>query len=117
MSLYEETDVVNCDQGADHDTTTLSLQVTKSFAFHQRCAMVEVVQLVNRGFSKWNPGSLSAWQKYLNVEVILLCEFVISEIYKNHLYENVFEVILVSEFMKYEFQKYESLLQSCLFAS
>ena len=42
MPLYEETDVVNCDQGADHDTTTLSFQVTKSFTFHQRCAMVEI---------------------------------------------------------------------------
>ena len=27
----------------------------------------------------WQPASLPAWQKYINVEVILISEFVISE--------------------------------------
>ena len=34
----------------------------------------------NRGFSKWNPGSLSAWLKGLNVEVILVSGFMNSGI-------------------------------------
>ena len=33
-----------------------------------------------RGFLKWNPGSLSPWQKDLNVEVILISDFMNSEI-------------------------------------
>ena len=40
-----------------------------------------------RGFTKWNPGSLSAWQKYFNVEVILISEFDFRK--KNQYYKNM----------------------------
>ena len=46
----------------------------------------------------WQPVSLPAWQKYLYVEVILISEFVISELRINST-KKMFEVILISEFM------------------
>ena len=61
--------------------------------------------LCNRGFSKWNPGSLSAWQNYNNVEMILISEFVISEI-RIKLYKNCLKWSL---FLNSWIQKYESL--------
>ena len=39
-----------------------------------------LARLAVRGFSKWNPVSLLAWQKDLTVEVILISEFTDSEI-------------------------------------
>ena len=48
---------------------------------HCNCQLNWSVRAMNgyRGFSKWNPVSLSACQKYLKVEVILISEFMTSE--------------------------------------
>ena len=49
----------------------------------------------------WQPVSLPARQKYLNVDVVLISEFVISEIRINFT-KKLFEVIHISEFMNPE---------------
>ena len=59
----------------------------------------------------WQPVSLRAWQKYLNVEVILMSEFVISEIRISS--TKLCEVILISEFLHSEIRITATFRPSC----
>ena len=77
------------------DKKTNTLTHTHTQRQSHRCTYIT-------GFSKWNLGSLSSCQPaYLNFEVILTREFVISEIRINCT-KILFELILVSEFMNPE---------------
>ena len=58
-------------------------------------------------------GSLSAWQKFLYVEMILISELVNCEI-KIKPTENLFEMILVSKFMNSEIRIPSTLRPFCL---
>ena len=65
----------------DRSEAILSLRCTKTVA--SRIYSIQAHRYTDtliRGLSKWNPVSLFACQKYLNVEVILISESVNSEI-------------------------------------